>query len=105
MPEPFSLPPRYWIDNILWWLIRDRFSGVLACLLITLLVLDGTVRANLYLIRTEAPWPFAVLLGSGAYLLSEWLCRRILMSWRRRLAWQEYWDHVYRDGTIIRSKP
>ncbi len=105
MPEPFSPPPRYRIDSVLWWLIRDRSSVALTCLLIAFLVLYATMRVNLYLIDVEAPWPFAVLLGSGAYLLSKWLCRRILMSWRRRLAWQEYWDHVYRDGTIIRSKP
>ena len=101
----FEPPPKHRVDGALWWLIRDRSSVVMAVVSGTLVTLCAAIRLCVLMTDLKIHWPFFVIVSAAFYLIDCWMYRVILESFSRRVAWQTYWDHVYRDGDIIRSKP
>jgi len=103
MPDQFAAPPKHRIDTVLWWLIRSRMTVMALALGLTALLMVTAVTCAQALPQhgRSLTIPIAVVL----YFIDLQLQELLIHSWRRRVAWQAYWDHVYRDGDIIRSKP
>lgn len=102
--EQFAPPPKHRIDAVLWWLMPNRWAGMFLSLVLTLLSLVSGVTCVNAALPDERAFVIPMIVAV-VYFIDIHLYGMLVHSWRRRVAWQAYWDHVYRDGDIIRSKP